>query len=81
MNAWSVLNGDCKKKFLSRGEDGEPGGLTTFWGELNEKSATSFLVPSSEGVSLLLGVSGVSRAGSLVRLVFRSPSVFAPGVT
>lgn len=75
------FNGVCTKKFLSRGEDGEPGRLVMYCGELNEKFAKSFLVPSSEGVPLLLGVSGVSRAGSLVRLVLRSPSVFAPGVT
>lgn len=79
---WSFLNGDCKKKFLSRtGEDGESGRLVTCCGELNEKFVNSFLLPSSEGVPLLLGVSGVSRAGSLVRLVLRSPSVIAPGVT
>lgn len=81
VNAWSCLNGDCKKKFRSRKEDGEPGGLVTFRGELNEKLTSSFLIPSSEGEAPLLGVSGVRRAGSLVRLVLKSSPVIAPGVT
>lgn len=76
----SLFRGVCKK-LLSRGEYGEWGRLVVCGGELNEKFAKSFLVPSSEGVPLLLGVSGVSNAGSLVRLVLKSPSVLDPGVT
>lgn len=52
-----------------------------FRGELNEKLTSSFLIPSSEGEAPLLGVSGVRRAGSLVRLVLKSSPVIAPGVT
>ena len=80
VNCTSLFSGVCKK-LLSRGEDGEWGRLATCGGELNEKFAKSFLAPSSEGVPLLLGVSGVSNAGSLVRLVLKSPSVLDPGVT
>lgn len=75
------LNGVCPERSISIGEDGEPEALVMSCGELNEKLAKSFLIPSSSGVLLLLGVRGVSRAGSLVRLLLRSPSVFAPGVT
>ena len=74
----SFSKGECKK---TKGEDGDSERLVTCSGELNEKFTDSVLEPSSDGVSLLLGVSGVRRAGSLVRLVLRSPSTFAPGVT
>lgn len=81
VNSISLFNGVCKKKLRPWGEVGESGRLVACCGELNEKFAKSFLIPSSEGVPRLLGVSGVNRAGSLVRLVLRSPSVLAPGVT
>lgn len=80
VNSTSPFRGVCKK-LSSRGEDGEWDRLIICGGELNEKFAKSFLVPSSEGVPLLLGVRGVSSAGSLVRLVLKSPSVLDPGVT